>query len=105
MRSTDEQLQEILQRSDVIQKDRILRGRIAADLTATAVCLVLLVSAARYLPVLRTVEEQTEAAQYGSLLLLTAGTGYVVVGILAFALGVFVTLLCLHLKERAGTGR
>ena len=35
---------------------------------------------------------------YGSLLLAAPYTGYVVVGVLAFALGVCITLLCIHWK-------
>ena len=37
--------------------------------------------------------------RYGSLLLAAPYIGYVIVGILAFALGICVTLLCIRLKE------
>lgn len=36
--------------------------------------------------------------QYGSLLLAAPYTGYVVVGVIAFALGICVTLLCICWK-------
>ena len=36
---------------------------------------------------------------YGSLLMNTAYMGFVVIGVLAFILGVFVTLLCMQIRK------
>ena len=40
----------------------------------------------------------------GSLFLLSGAAGYIVIGILAFALGVSFTLLCLFLRRRREEG-
>ncbi len=100
MRSTDEQLQEVLKRSDVIKKKQAVNTRIMAATVGVGICLALLIAVARYLPLVSSAEAENGAAQYGSLLLTTSGMGYVVVGFLAFLLGLFVTLLCLYLKKR-----
>ena len=99
MRSTDEQLGEILRRAEQVRKTRSLRKRLCADAAAGLVCLVLLVLASAGLPQVMQAAESSKPQQYGSLLLTAPYTGYVLVGVLAFALGICVTLLCVHWKK------
>ena len=99
MRSTDEQLQEIMKRAEIVKEKRNIRSRLYASLTASCVCVALLVVTAICLPRLEPLAQKNEMQQYGSLLLAAPYTGYIVVAVIAFALGVCVTLLCIHWKR------
>ncbi len=99
MRSTDEQLLEIMKRAEVVKEKRTIRNQIYASLAASGVCVALLVVVAVYLPRLEPLTQKNEMQQYGSLLLAAPYTGYVVVALIAFALGVCVTLLGVHWKR------
>ena len=98
MRNTDEQLQEILRRAEIVKEKRIIRKRIYASALASCVCVALLIAVRFCLPQLTVMPENAGMQHYGSLLLAPPYTGYVVVGVLAFALGVCITLLCIHWK-------
>ena len=98
MRNTDEQLQEIMRRAEIVKEKRIIRKRIYASALASCVCLALLIAVCFCLPQLTVMPENAGIQHYGSLLLAASYTTYVVVGVLAFALGVCVTLLCIHWK-------
>ena len=50
MRSNEEQLQEILRRSETVKEKRILRRRLQASTAASFVCALLLVIVSVYLP-------------------------------------------------------
>ena len=101
MHSTSEQLQEILKRSDAIQRQRAVRSRIIAAAVGACACVALLIVTSLFIPLLSAAEAENEGAHYGSLLLTPANMGYVVIGVLAFVLGIFVTLLCIYLKQNA----
>ena len=99
MRSTDEQLQEIMRRAEIVKEKRFMRKRLHASAFASCVCVALLTAVCFYLPRLSVTQETPDMKNYGSLLLAAPYMGYVVVGVLAFALGVFITLLCVHWKR------
>ena len=99
MRSTDERLREILRRTDGVLEKRRLRRRIGADALASCVCLVLLIAVSLSLPRLSEAGADSAAEAYGSLLLAGPYLGLAIVVLLAFALGVCVTLLCLNWKR------
>ena len=98
MRSTDEQLQEILRRAETVKETRSLRKQLRASAMAACVCGVLLILVCLYLPRLSAIQKTPDFQRYGSLLLAAPYMGYVMVGVLAFALGVCITLLCIHWK-------
>ena len=98
MRNTDEQLKEILRRAEIVKEKRIIRKRLYASVLASCACVALLIAVCFCLPQLTVMSESPGMQQYGSLLLAAPYTGYIVVGVLAFALGVCVTLLCIHWK-------
>ena len=98
MRNTDEQLKEIMRRAEIVKEKRIIRKRLYASTLASCVCAVLLIAVCFCLPQLTVLPESPGMQHYGSLLLAAPYTGYIVVGVLAFALGVCVTLLCIHWK-------
>jgi len=99
MRNTDLQLQEILKRAEIVREKRSIRRRIRADALAACMCCGLLAVVSFWLPRLGMISAADTERRYGSLLLATPYMGYVAVSVLAFALGVFVTLLCVHWKR------
>ncbi len=96
MRSTDQQLQEIMRRAQVVNEKRIIRKYFRVSVLASCVCAVLLIASCINLPKLTVMTEDPGMQQYGSLLLSAPYMGYVIVGVLAFALGVCAALLCIH---------
>lgn len=101
MRNTEEQLREILERSRKIQNTRRFRRGIILNAASICACLVLIVSTALFLP--GTLDPASaDTTSYGSLILSGPLLGYVVMGFLAFALGVCVTLLCYRIRVREG---
>ena len=99
MRSTDQQLQEIMRRAQVVNDKRRIRKYYRVSVLASCICAVLLIASCINLPKLTVMMEDPGMKQYGSLLLSAPYMGYVIVGVLAFALGVCVTLLCVHWKK------
>lgn len=99
MRSTDDQLREIMRRAERVKEKRIIKKYILTDAAASCVCLALLIAVGVFFPPLSPAQAGKIETQYGSLLLAAPYIGYVIVGLLAFALGVCVTLLCVHWKK------
>lgn len=99
MRSTTDQLQEIMKRADVVKEKRVVRKKIQASVLATCLCAALLIAVSIYLPNMPLDASDKMREQYGSLLLGAPYMGYIIVGILAFALGICSTLLCIFWKE------
>ena len=98
MRSADEQLRLIRQRAEKRKQKRqtvLLRS-------ATVLCSMALAAfLGLVLPRLDGVI-LPEGTLTGSVVFLRPQLGYIVLAILAFCLGVFVTLLCVHHKEQKG---
>ncbi len=93
MRNTDELMRDIMVRGEAVSKQRSARKlQIVYGLCACA-CIVLIAITAAFLPTLNEAASGTVEQHYGSLILRTPYMGYVVIGILAFACGVFATLL------------
>ncbi len=99
MRSTDEQLREIMKRADHIKEKKSLQKAAASYALAACACIALLVVTSLYLPEVSAVGGTDAPVRYGSLLLNASYMGYVVIGVLAFSLGVCMTLLCLRLRK------
>jgi hypothetical protein len=91
MRSADEQLRLVREKAEKLRRRRqaLLReGTGAAGLVLAAfLCFLLPRAGGTALP---------EGAVYGSLILTSPLVSYAVVAVLAFVLGICVTLLCLH---------
>ena len=99
MRSTDDQLREIMRRAKHVKEKRIIKKSLLTDAIVSCVCLVFLIAVAAYLPTFSPAQAGAVETQYGSLLLAAPYIGYVIVGLLAFALGVCMTLLCVLWKK------
>ena len=99
MRTSDEQLDEILGRSARLKARVAMRRVILADSLAAVACLVLLVVVATSLPTLGGSVINPSEGQYGSLILDGPNLGRAVICLLAFLLGVFLTLLSIHVRK------
>ncbi len=99
MRSTDEQLNEIMKRAEAVKEKRTIRRSLRMRALSACLCAVLLTVVSFYLPRLDPAAQESGMQRYGSLLLAAPYIGYVIVGILAFALGICTALFCIRLKE------
>ncbi len=99
MRSTDEQLRLIRNRASGLRlrRERRLRRGAAAG------CLLLAAALGLLLPGTGGSAVIGGGAVYGSIILTSPALSYIVIAILAFILGVCVTLLCLHHRSRKGS--
>lgn len=98
MRSTNDQLKEIIKRSDTIRDKARLKRYMLTEMMVSIFCVVLIITSVFYMP-----DDSAAAGEitshYGSLILSNKNMGVIVVGLLAFLLGVTVTLLCTHYRE------
>ena len=94
MRSHEERVAETKRRIAKIEREKRLRRNTIAMASAVAACLVLLAGASLAMPGIAA-SIQTAASMYGG----GAALGYIVIGLLAFLLGVCVTILCFRLRQ------
>ena len=102
MRSHEERVAETKRRIAKIERENRLRRNTIAMASAVAACLALLIGASLAMPgiaaSIRTGNYsgfETTASIYGG----GAALGYIVIGLLAFLLGVCVTVLCFRLRQ------
>ena len=102
MRSHGERVVEAKRRIAKIEREKRLRRNTITMASAVAACLALLVGASLAMPGIaaniRTGDYsgfETAASMYGG----GAALGYIVIGLLAFLLGVCVTVLCFRLRQ------
>ena len=102
MRSHEERVAETKRRIAKIERGKRLRRNKITMASAVAACLVLLIGASLAMPgiaaSIRTGDYsgfETAASMYGG----GAALGYIVIGLLAFLLGVCVTVLCFRLRQ------
>ena len=101
MRSHEERITEAKRRIAKIERGKRLRRNKITMASAVAACLVLLIGASLAMPgiaaSIRTGDYsgfETAASMYGG-----GALGYIVIGLLAFLLGVCVTVLCFRLRQ------
>ena len=101
MRSHEERVTETKRRIAKIERENRLRRNTIAMASAVAACLALLIGASLAMPgiaaSIRTGNYsgfETTASRSGG-----AALGYIVIGLLAFLLGVCVTVLCFRLRQ------
>ena len=101
MRSHEERVAETKRRIAKIEREKRRRNTITMS-SAVAACLVLLIGASFAMPgVAARIQTgdysgfETAASMYGG----GAALGYIVIGLLAFLLGVCVTVLCFRLRQ------
>ena len=102
MRSHEERFAEAKRRIAARQRERRLRRSRIAGISAAAACLALIVGCACVMPGFAV---RSQAGSYsgfetaGSVFHSSAALGYIVIGLLAFLLGVCVTVLCFRLRQ------
>ena len=102
MRSLEERVAETKRRiAKIERKNRLRRDKITM-ISAVAACLALLIGASFAMPGIAAKIQagdysgfETSASMYGG----GAALGYIVIGLLAFLLGVCVTVLCFRLRQ------
>ena len=102
MRSHEERVAETKRRIAKIEREKRLRRDKITMISAVAACLALLIGASLAMPGIAARAQagdyagfETAASMYGG----GAALGYIVIGLLAFLLGVCVTILCFRLRQ------
>ena len=102
MRSHEERVAETKRRIAKIERENRLRRNTIAMASAVAACLALLIGASLAMPgIAANIQTgnysgfETAASMYGG----GAALGYIVIGLLAFLLGVCVTVLCFRIRQ------
>ena len=102
MRSHEERVAETKRRISKIEREKRLRRDKFTMISAVAACLALLIGASLAMPgIAANIQTgdysgfETAASMYGG----GAALGYIVIGLLAFLLGVCVTVLCFRLRQ------
>ena len=102
MRSHEERVAETKRRIAKMEREKRLRRNTITMASAVAACLVLLIGASLAMPGIAARAQagdyagfETAASMYGG----GAALGYIVIGLLAFLLGVCVTVLCVRLRQ------
>ena len=102
MRSHEERVAETKRRIAKLEREKRLRRNTITMASAVAACLVLLIGASFAMPGIAARIQigdysgfETAASMYGG----GAALGYIVIGLLAFLLGVCVTVLCFRLRQ------
>lgn len=102
MRSHEERVAETKRRIAARQREKRLRRNTITMASAVAACLVLLIGASLAMP---GIASRIQASDYSgfetaaSIFHGGAALGYIVIGLLAFLLGVCVTVLCFRLRQ------
>ena len=102
MRSHEERVAETKRRIAKMEREKRLRRNTITMASAVAACLALLIGASLAMPgIAANIQTgdyagfETAASMYGG----GAALGYIVIGLLAFLLGVCVTVLCFRLRQ------
>ena len=102
MRSHEERVAETKRRIAKIEREKRLRRDKITMISAAAACLALLIGASFAMPgIAANIQTgnysgfETAASMYGG----GAALGYIVIGLLAFLLGVCVTVLCFRIRQ------
>ena len=101
MRNHEERVAETKRRIAKIEREKRLRRNKITMASVVAACLVLLIGASLAMPgIAASIQTgdysgfETAASMYGG-----GALGYIVIGLLAFLLGVCVTVLCFRLRQ------
>ena len=102
MRSHEERVAETKRRIAKMEREKRLRRNTITMASSVAACLALLIGASLAMPGIAAHIQtgdysgfETAASMYGG----GAALGYIVIGLLAFLLGVCVTVLCFRLRQ------
>ena len=102
MLTDEERIKAMHDRARDINRKRQKRKVAAAGILSTAFCLMIVITTALLMPKLNDVNVSGGDAidMNASIFSGTAALGYIVIGILAFILGVGVTIFCFRFKKK-----
>lgn len=101
MRSHEERIEEVKRRIEKKRRQKKLRRNLAVAVSEIAACLVVIVGVSMSMPGIINRIESGNSAGFEMAAMMSGGStvlGYIVVGLLAFVLGVCVTILCLRIR-------
>ena len=99
MRTNEERIAALHARAEELRRERRKRRTRLAGAAGIIFCLALTVGLAAWIPHLSTVLSGTPDSMSGSVFSDSGALGYLVTALLAFLLGVCVTVFCLRLKK------
>ena len=102
MRSHEERVAETKRRIAQIEREKRLRRNTVTIASAVAACLALLIGASLAMPVIVANLQTGDYSGFetaASIFHGGAALGYIVIGLLAFLLGVCVTVLCFRIRQ------
>ena len=102
MRSHEERVAETKRRIAQIEREKRRRRNTITMASAVAACLALLIGASLAMPGIAARIQVNDYAGFetaASIFRNSAALGYIVIGLLAFLLGVCVTVLCFRLRQ------
>ena len=102
MRSHEERVAETKRRIAKIEREKRLRRNTIAMASAVAACLALLIGASLAMPGIAAKIQAGDYSGFETTASIFHGgeaLGYIVIGLLAFLLGVCVTVLCFRLRQ------
>ena len=102
MLTDEERIKAMHDRVHDLNRQRQKRKVAAAGILSTAFCLMIVITTALVMPKLNdvNVSGSDSASMNASIFTGTAALGYIVIGILAFILGVAVTIFCFRFKKK-----
>jgi len=100
MRTTEEKLNEIIRRETDIRRRRFRRQTTMLSFVSAAAAVLVIITAVGLLPQIKSnFAGSSTSAQYASAFSGEPAIGFILVMILAFALGVCITLLCVRVHR------
>ena len=93
------QLDEILKRSEKIKRNKEYNLMAAKTVMTAAMGLLVIVLAVVFMPDFTEASGVYDTSRYGSLIITAPYLGYVIIGLLAFVLGVLVTVFAVKLRK------
>jgi len=90
---------EIMKRSENLKSKKAINNYLIGFSIAIAACLALIILVGASIANVKPEVTDNTVSQYGSLVISAPYMGYVVIALLAFILGVLVTLLCRRIRE------
>ena len=105
MRSNEERVAAVKRRVEQLEaRRRRVRSRVAA-VSSVAACLALIVCLSFAMPGITGRLAEWSCGAYGAAASIFTGSstlGYIIIGLLVFVLGIFVTILCFKLRSLGG---
>ena len=107
MRTNEERIAALHKRAAEIEREEHGRKMQFIQLTLTAACFMVIIALGIFIPdFAETLAPVSGTGNMNASILSENGAlGYIVIGIIAFVLGAFVTIFCFKLKERQDTAR